>query len=106
MNEQSIMTNADPAPGMAGAGGEYVRPSGMHYLRFLRRLHQACLFNWYFEVGTCTGDSLVLSRSKSIAVDPFFRVGIENNPVHIDAGQMNLIWIKLTVVDNFLDLDN
>ena len=74
MNEQSIMTDSDPAPGIAGAGGEYVRPSGMHYLRFLRRLHQACLFNWYFEVGTCTGDSLVLSRSKSIAVDPFFRV--------------------------------
>src|SRR3546814_661151 len=36
----------------------------------------------------------------------FFRVGIEHNAMHIDAGQMNLIGIETTGVDDFLDLDN
>ncbi len=49
---------------------------GLQYRRFLRRLHAAHLFDWYMEIGCRTGDSLAPVRSKTIAVDPFFRADI------------------------------
>ena len=54
----------------------FVKASGMPYYRFLRRLHRSCLFDWYLEVGCRSGESFAPARSKTIAVDPFFRTEI------------------------------
>jgi len=54
----------------------FLKPSGMPYLRFLQTLHETCLFDWYLEVGCRSGKSFAPVRSKTIAVDPFFRAEI------------------------------
>lgn len=54
----------------------YVKPPGMYYRRFLAQLHADCLFDWYLEVGCRSGESFAPVRSKTIAVDPFFRAEI------------------------------
>ena len=54
----------------------YVKPLGMNYRRFLASLHATCLFDWYLEVGCRSGESFAPVRSKTIAVDPFFRAEI------------------------------
>ena len=54
----------------------FIKPSGMPYYRFLRLLHEACLFDWYLEVGCRSGESFAPVRSKTVAVDPFFRAEI------------------------------
>lgn len=54
----------------------FVKPSGMPYYRFLRSLHEACLFDWYLEIGCRSGESFAPVRSKTVAVDPFFRAEI------------------------------
>ncbi len=54
----------------------YVKPLGLHYRRFLADLHASCLFDWYLEVGCRSGESFAPVRSKTIAVDPFFRAEI------------------------------
>lgn len=53
---------------------EFNAPSDMRYVRFLKQLHQANLFDWYMEVGCRTGRSFAEVRGKTIGVDPFFRV--------------------------------
>jgi len=50
---------------------------GEWYLSFMQRLHGILQPATYFEVGTSTGDSLVLSQCPSIAVDPAFRLSAE-----------------------------
>lgn len=52
----------------------FMRASGVRYVRFLKRLHIQRHFDWYMEVGCRTGRVFRGSRSKTIAVDPFFRV--------------------------------
>lgn len=52
----------------------YIRPKGLKYTRFLRRLHRRHIFDWYLEVGCRTGTTIAPSRSKTIAVDPFFKI--------------------------------
>lgn len=54
----------------------FLRPSGAPYHRFLRSLHDACLFDWYLEIGCRSGESFAPVRSKTVAVDPFFRAEI------------------------------
>jgi hypothetical protein len=54
----------------------YRRPYGTRYLRFLRWLHSEVLVDWYLEIGCRNGDSFASVRSKTIAVDPFFRAEI------------------------------
>jgi hypothetical protein len=54
----------------------YVKPQGMPYRRFLGQLHARHLFDWYLEVGCRSGLSFAPVRSKTIAVDPFFRAEI------------------------------
>lgn len=61
------------APGPVAGPGGFVPARGMKYHDFLRQLHATLLFDCYFEVGSYEGDSLALSRSSSVAVDPFFR---------------------------------
>jgi len=45
---------------------------GLHYPRFLKRLHQQYHFDWYLEIGCRDGRSAAHSRGKSIMVDPYF----------------------------------
>lgn len=54
----------------------FVPATGMRYLDFFRQLHDALLFDWYLEIGCRKGDSFAPVRSKTIAVDPFFRAEI------------------------------
>jgi hypothetical protein len=54
----------------------FLKPSGVPYHRFLRSLHDACLFDWYLEIGCRSGESFAPVRSKTVAVDPFFRAEI------------------------------
>lgn len=54
----------------------FIRPVGLIYYDFLAALHEALLFDWYMEIGCRKGDSFAPVRSKTIAVDPFFRTEI------------------------------
>lgn len=53
---------------------QFNRAAGMSYLRFLQRVHQAFLFDWYLEIGCRTGRSFRNVRGNTIAVDPYFRI--------------------------------
>jgi hypothetical protein len=48
--------------------------AGSHYLVVLQRLHTLLQPETYFEIGTHTGRSLLLSKCASIAVDPHFKI--------------------------------
>lgn len=50
------------------------KAEGVFYHDFLSALHQEILFDWYLEIGSRKGDSFAPVRSKTIAVDPFFRL--------------------------------
>lgn len=54
----------------------YKRALGQRYHWFLKSLHKTLLFDWYLEVGCRTGESFAPVRSKTVAVDPFFRAEI------------------------------
>jgi hypothetical protein len=54
----------------------YLSPHGARYRNFLTWLHSEVLFDWYMEIGCRHGDSFAPVRSKTIAVDPFFRAEI------------------------------
>lgn len=51
--------------------------AGERYIAVLSRLHRALPVNNYFEIGTNTGESLRLSKCRTVAVDPKF---IFNSP--------------------------
>jgi predicted O-methyltransferase YrrM len=58
-------------------------PAGMHYLDCISRLHKLVDPDWYLEIGTDQGASLVLATCRSIAIDPEFRLAgavWENKP--------------------------
>jgi hypothetical protein len=87
---------------------------GLLYHRFLKRLHENFVFDWYMEVGCRSGTTFAPVRSKTIAVDPFFRAEsniINAKPVlHVfqqtsddffDSGFLPRNKIKLSV--SFLD---
>jgi hypothetical protein len=47
---------------------------GIHYLKFLKTLHEKLGPRTYLEIGTHSGDSLALANCASIAVDPHFSI--------------------------------
>jgi hypothetical protein len=49
---------------------------GPWYTGFFERLHQKLLFDWYMEIGCRKGRSFAPARSKTIAVDPYFRANL------------------------------
>lgn len=49
----------------------------MHYLEFLRRLHEVIKPRTYLEIGIRHGSSLALSKARTIAVDPAFSITYE-----------------------------
>lgn len=57
-----------------GTAPGFRRATGMSYVRFLNRLHEQTLFDWYMEVGCRTGRTFAHVRGKTIAVDPYFRI--------------------------------
>ena len=58
-------------------------------------MHSPHLFDWYLEIGCRSGDTFSPSRSKTIAVDPFFRV--EQNAI----GQKPALHVFQTTSDDF-----
>ena len=60
------------------AAGQFFKATDQHYLIFLAALHQNVYEN-YFEIGSRSGKSLMLSKSPSIAIDPFFQ--LEKDPI-------------------------
>ena len=50
------------------------RATGLNYRKFFRRLHRQRLFDWYLEIGCRSGGVFRSVRSKTIAVDPFFKI--------------------------------
>jgi hypothetical protein len=52
------------------------RPKGLRYYSLMEALHQQVLFDWYLEIGCRQGTSFAPVRSKTIAVDPFFKAEI------------------------------
>jgi|TARA_B110000263_G_scaffold161487_1_gene140391 tetratricopeptide (TPR) repeat protein len=66
------------SPAALRAKGKIFQANDGNYLHFLRALHRN-VYEGYFEIGTRTGDSLVLSQSPSIAIDPFFQ--LNENPI-------------------------
>ena len=66
------------SPAALRAKGKFFKANDGNYLDFLRALHRN-IYEGYFEIGTRTGDSLVLSQSPSIAIDPFFQ--LNENPI-------------------------
>lgn len=51
----------------------YLKAKGARYYDFLAKLHSEIMFDWYLEIGCRTGASFAPVRSKTIAVDVFFR---------------------------------
>lgn len=63
---------------LPGESNMMYRAHDKNYLSFLQALHQK-VYTGYFEIGTRRGNSLALSQSPSVAIDPFF--DIKNDPV-------------------------
>lgn len=53
------------------------RSSHFHLYGFLRHIHERLLPRSYLEIGVANGDSLALSRSKAIGLDPDFKITAE-----------------------------
>ncbi|KCB34590.1 coenzyme A transferase [Bordetella hinzii CA90 BAL1384] len=47
-----------------------------------------------------------LGRAGGALFDALFGIGVEHDPMHIDAGQMDLVGIQAAGVDDLLDLDH
>jgi len=60
-------------PKELGRRNEFFKANEVRYLDFLEHLHRK-RYNRYFEIGTRAGDSIKLSRSPSVAIDPFLQV--------------------------------
>jgi len=59
------------SPKLQFKNGKFYRALDGHYLSFLEALHQKSYLG-YFEIGTQSGRSLCLSKSPSVAIDPYF----------------------------------
>lgn len=65
-------------PSQVHAKGKLYRALDGYYINFLRALHEK-VYEGYFEIGTRFGDTLVLSQSPTIAIDPYFQ--LKKNPI-------------------------
>jgi hypothetical protein len=52
----------------------YNRATGLRYISFLNRVHRRNLVDWYLEIGCRSGASAKECGSKTIMVDPFFKI--------------------------------
>ena len=76
--------------------GKFFKAQDGHYLDFLKALHQN-IYKGYFEIGSRTGDSLALSQSPSIAIDPFFQ--LKKDPI----GKKDFCLIFQETSDSFFE---
>jgi len=67
-----------PAPLAAGAPS-WTRFLGVRYLTFLRSVHEQLRPERYLEIGVRAGNSLALSRCRSVGIDPLFEIVNELN---------------------------
>ena len=84
------------SPVQLHAKGEFFQAKDGHYFDFLKALHQN-IYEVYFEIGTRTGDTLVLSQSPSIAIDPFFK--LKKDPI----GKKDFCLIFQETSDSFFE---
>lgn len=73
----STTTGADNAPRTPQIGAGFKPATGPDYLSFFKDMHDRILLDWYMEIGCRLGLSFASVRSKTVAVDPFFRVKID-----------------------------
>ena len=52
---------------------EFIPARGINYRTFFSRIHKLFVFDFYVEIGCRSCETLALSQSKSIGVDPFFK---------------------------------
>lgn len=55
----------------------FPRLAGRGYRGLLAELHTRHVVDWYLEIGCRTGRSLSAVRAKTVAIDPFFRIGTD-----------------------------
>lgn len=55
----------------------FKRPEGLRYQKFFKVLNTGFVFDWYLEVGCRSGSIFGQVRGKTLAVDPFFRIGTD-----------------------------
>lgn len=60
---------------------------GRNYLDFLGEMHEGLKPSWYLEIGTNTGQSLQRSATRSVAVDPNFKI---DRNVHNGKSELHL----------------
>ena len=77
-HEISSFTRRLLSPYECAEDGIIFKASDHHYIEVLRQLHTK-KYNAYFEIGAKTGDSLRLSISPSVAIDPYFK--LSNDPL-------------------------
>lgn len=56
--------------------GDFYKARDGSYLDFLKVIHTK-RYDGYFEIGSRTGNSLTLSRSPSVSIDPFYQLGMD-----------------------------
>lgn len=62
---------------------------GEYYTSVLGKIHERTLPKAYFEIGTLHGDTLKLSRTRSVAVDPKFRLrDVSFDPARVTLREM------------------
>jgi hypothetical protein len=64
---------ADAAGAKRPLQAGYRRATGQRYTEFFEQLHAALHVDWYLEVGCRAGTSFAPVRSKTIAIDPYFK---------------------------------
>ena len=72
------------------------KANNWNYYEFLRIVHKK-KYNVYFEIGSRTGDSLSLSQSPSIAIDPFYE--LKKNPI----GNKDFCFLFQETSDSFFE---
>lgn len=78
---------------------ESIRAQGQNYHEFLGDMHKAIKPNWYLEIGTQTGKSLLAASCNCIAVDPKFALK------HDVIGRRNRLFLFQETSDDFFQTD-
>lgn len=79
--KKAATEGAAPAHDMLTMHPDFPLAQGMQYYGFLGAMHAHLKPDWYLEIGTAQGGSLVQSASKTIAIDPKFQI-IQGNLGH------------------------
>ena len=89
-----LLSERTLTPAKLFTNGKFFQAQDGDYLNFLKALH-VNIYEGYFEIGTRTGASLVLSQSPSISIDPFFQLE------HFPVGKKDFCLMFQETSDNF-----